>query len=300
MDSVNKGVLFILVATGIFGFMPILTRLTFDEGTNGVTIIFLRAAMAAPLLFVYMNFRKIRFSVNREEMRDLLLSGFADSATTILLYISYVYIPVGEATTLHFIYPALVSLGCVLFYREKLTKNTLAALALSLAGVYMFSDNLSFENLDGGLKGFLLAIASGFTFAIYVVCVDKTSLRGIPTAKLTFAVCVIAALCSGVYGGSGYSGGLEFGLSLKGWAYVGLLALSVSIVGIALFQLGIKYTDATTAAILSTFEPITSVVCGALFLGEKLSFYYLIGCGCIVTSVILVATAGKRKPAETR
>jgi threonine/homoserine efflux transporter RhtA len=75
---------------------------------------------------------------------------------------------------------------------------------------------------------------------------------------------------------------------------------SNAVIAITRDDFGIKYTGATTAAILSTFEPITSVICGALFLGEKLSFYNLIGCGCIVASVILVATAGKRKPAETR
>ena len=145
--------------------------------------------------------------------------------------------------------------------------------------------------------GFLLAIATGFTFAFYIIRVDKSSLRWIPAPKISFAVCVTVALCSAVYGLCGFAGGLSFALSLKGWVYAWIVALSVSIVASISLQLGIKYTGATAAAILLTFEPIASVVCGALFLGESLSFPKLLGCACIIAGVILVTTAVKKSSA---
>jgi drug/metabolite transporter (DMT)-like permease len=289
----QKGVFFAIASAVIYGSTSVLARLAYDEGTNGVTMSFLRTALALPFLFMIIKIQKIPFATSREEKRDLLLAGLASAVTTLSLYGSYAYIPVGEAATLFFIYPALVSLGCVLFYKEKLTKAILVALCLSVAGVSMFSENLSFENMrSGGTMGFLLALTAGFSFAFYVVRVDKSSLRRIPAYKITFVVCAISALFSGTYGGSGFAGGLAFNLSPKGWAYVWVVALSVSLGAIILLQLGIKYTGAPTAAILSTFEPITSVFCGALFLGERLSFPKVIGCACVVASVILVAAAG--------
>jgi drug/metabolite transporter (DMT)-like permease len=290
MNSAKKGVFFVIASAVIFGFTPVLTRFSYDEGTNGVTMTFLRAVLALPFLFAVVKIRKIPFATSRAETLDLFLAGLAAAVTTILLYVSYAYIPVGEAMTLHFIYPALVSAGCVVFYKDKLTKPILTALALSVAGVFMVSDNLSVSNMESGaMTGFVLAVASGFTFALYVVYIDKSSLRRIPAPKAAFYLCVMAALCSGVYGGSGFSGGLAFAMSLKGWVYAWVVALSVSLVAIVLLQLGIKYTNATTAAILLTFEPITSVLSGALFLGESLSFTKITGCACIVAGVILVA-----------
>jgi len=293
MSSEKKGIILVAISSVIYGISPVLARFAYDEGTNSVTIAFLRSALALPFLFIIMKIRKIPFATSPVEIRDLLSAGIAVSATTILLYSSYVYIQIGEATTLFFIFPALVSLGCVLFYKEKLTNIILIALALSAAGVYMFSENLSLENIkSAGSTGFLLAIASGFTFAFYVVRVDKSSLRHIPAPKITFAVCVIAAICSGIYGKIWHTGGLAFGMSLKGWVYAWIIALSISLVAVIFFQLGVKYMGATRAAILATLEPIISVLCGALFLGERLSFPKIIGCACIIVSVIIITTAG--------
>ncbi|MCL2103430.1 MAG: DMT family transporter [Syntrophorhabdaceae bacterium] len=293
MNSVKKGIAFVIASAVIFGSTPVLARIAYDEGANAVTIAFLRAALALPFLFAILKTQKISLAVSPTEARDLLLTGIAAACTTIFLYSSYAYIPVGEATTLHFIYPALVSLGCVFFYREKLTAAILTALVLSFAGVFLFSEDLSFANTESGsLTGFLFAVASGSCFAFYVIRVDKSSLRGIHEFKITFFLCSVTVLCSGIYGGAGYAGGLSFGLSLKGWVYAWIIALSVSLGGIVLLQAGIKRTGATTAAILSTFEPITSVFCGALFLGESLSLPKMIGCACIISSVILVTVTG--------
>jgi drug/metabolite transporter (DMT)-like permease len=159
--------------------------------------------------------------------------------------------------------------------------------------VSLFYENLSFDNIESGCAtGFLLAIAGGFAYAFYIIRVDKSSLRQIPTPKITLAVCICAMLCSGIYGWSGFGGGLSFGLSAKGWVYAWIVALSVTLVAVVFLQLGIKYTGAPAASILSTFEPITSVLCGAFFLGEHLSFPKMIGCAFIITSVIIVATSG--------
>ena len=293
MNSLQKGIVFVSISAVVYGVTPTLTRIAYDEGTNSVTVAFLRAFLALPFLFMIMKIQKIPFATSAAEKRDLALAGLAIGATSVLLYSSYNYIPVGEATTLFYIYPALVSLSCVLFYKEKLTKTIITALSMSFAGVLLVSENLSFKNVgSGGLTGFLLALASGFTFAFHVVYVDKSSLRRIPAPKITFAICVMAALTSGIYGGSRFGGGLSFDLSPKGWVYACVVALFGSLVAIVLLQAGIKYTGATTAAIISTLEPITSVLCGAIFLGENLSLPKVIGCACIVASVILVTTAG--------
>jgi len=293
MDSVKKGVFFVIVSAVILGSTPILARMAYDEGANAATMVFLRAALALPFLLVIMKIRKIPFATSFMEMRDLFLGGIAAASATILLYSSFTYISVGETMTLQFIYPALVSLGCVIFYKEKLTKAILVALILSFAGVSLFYEYQSLGNIEsGGTIGFLLAIAGGVSYAIYIIRVDKSSLRQIPTPKITLAVCICAMLCSGIYGLSEFGGGLSFGLSTKGWIYAWIVSLSVTLVAFIFLQLGIKYTGAPAAAILSTFEPITSVLCGAFFLGEHLSFPKVVGCVLIIASVIIVATAG--------
>jgi len=298
MNSVKMGVFFVIVSAVIFGSTPVLARFAYEEGANAATMVFLRAALALPFLVIIMKVRKIPFATSLTEARDLLLAGVAAASATILLYSSFTYISVGETMTLQFIYPALVSLGCVLFYKEKLTRPIIVALFLSIAGVSMFYENLSYggDTERRGALGFTLAIVAGFTYAFYIIRVDKSSLKQIPTPKITLAVCICAMACSALVGLSGIAGGgLSFGLTAMGWLYAWIVALSVTLVAVVFFQLGIKRTGAPAAAILSTFEPITSVLCGALFLGEYLSFLKIIGSLCILVSVVIVARAGNEE-----
>ena len=59
----------------------------------------------------------------------------------------------------------------------------------------------------------------------------------------------------------------------------------------SLFQLGITLIGASTTAILSTLEPITSVVLGVIILSEQISAVKLAGCALIFAGVVLVTTA---------
>ena len=68
-----------------------------------------------------------------------------------------------------------------------------------------------------------------------------------------------------------------------------------SVGAVTLFQLGVLYVGPSTSAILSTFEPITSIVCGVLILGESLSLLKIIGCVLILSGVILITLSESKK-----
>ena len=49
-----------------------------------------------------------------------------------------------------------------------------------------------------------------------------------------------------------------------------VIALGTSLFAVALLQMGLRYLDATTAAILSLLEPLFGSLCGILWLGRRL------------------------------
>ena len=116
MSTYMKGICCTLLSAVIFGFTPILVRIAYEGGANSITITFLRAWLALPLLYALMHRRHIPLRLEDSQVKHVLLLGIVGScATTVCLYMSYNFISVGMATTLHFIYPILVSLGCALF-----------------------------------------------------------------------------------------------------------------------------------------------------------------------------------------
>ncbi len=216
---------------------------------------------------------------------------FGAFATTVTLYMSYSYIPVGMATTLHFIYPVLVTAGCVLIFREGITIKKVLALLCGAAGTVLFLEH--FSAATGSGTGIFLALLSGLFYSIHMVVMDKSGIKNMHYFKLSFYLCLFGAALSGIYGG--VTGQLALHLTGQAWLFAFLVSICASVGAISLFQLGIRYTGASTAAILSTLEPITSVILGVLVLGELFTARKIAGCLCILLSVVLIAAAGKKR-----
>ena len=82
----------------------------------------------------------------------------------------------------------------------------------------------------------------------------------------------------------------------------GALALycCVSTAASLLFQLGNRFIGAQSASMLSTFEPLTSVVIGILVYHEVLTVRLGIGIFCILLAVFLLAKADGTVKEETK
>lgn len=280
----KTGVIAAVVSAVIFGFVPILGKLSFDGGSNAVTLTFLRSTISLPLLFAILLVKKIPVGLSKSETRDILIYGiFGSAATMLLLSESYHYIPAGLATTLHFIYPAVVVLADVLIFKSKLGKGKIIALMLVIAGILLF---LSIKS-GVSLPGMLLAAGSGLTYSFYIIGIERSSLSGMHYFKLSFYLCIIAAVLSCIMGL--YSGSLTFALTPSAWLYSAVISLSVSVGAISLFQIGVVRVGAPTASILSTLEPITGVVMGALILGENIPPVHLAGTLLIFSGVVTAA-----------
>ena len=71
------------------------------------------------------------------------------------------------------------------------------------------------------------------------------------------------------------------------------LSCCPSLIGVPLFQYGMKRLGGFTSSILSTFEPITTIVCGVLILQEPMSWMKAVGCVLVLGSVLCITIADK-------
>ena len=81
---------------------------------------------------------------------------------------------------------------------------------------------------------------------------------------------------------------------MSGWGVAFLFSFAISVVAVVLFQEGTFLIGAQRAAILSTFEPITSIFFGILFLGEALTPRILLGSAITLLAGALITVTGKR------
>jgi drug/metabolite transporter (DMT)-like permease len=85
------------------------------------------------------------------------------------------------------------------------------------------------------------------------------------------------------------SGNLDFHLTPLSWGVMALTANLSAFVGALLYQIGVKHIGSESAAMLSTFEPITSVVVGILVYSEPMTARIFIGCAAIIVSTLIIA-----------
>ncbi len=296
-----KGVILTMLSAIVFGFAFTLGPLTYGEaGSNPTTLTFLRNLISLPILYVILLKQNVSLKVTGKELVNLgILGGIGNAFTTLLLFISFSLIDVGIATTIHFIYPVFVTLGCVIFYKEKLSMQKALALVIATAGIacFFFGVDMS-QGLSGGMfLGLVLAIVSGVTYAFYIIYIDKTGLKNQPVFKITFYVALVSTIAMGIYGT--ITGELVLSsLTPKAWILSAVFSILCTVVALSLLQVGIKLVGASTAAIITTLEPITSIVFGVILLGESLTITKIIACSLIMLGVVVLSLAKDKNKTE--
>ncbi len=277
----NKGKMYLCISAFIYGLAPILAKFAYDGGVNVITITFLRAALAIPVLVVILKADRISLKITRKELvQILLLATLGGALPILLLYISYNHISAGLATTLHFVYPILIIFASSVIYREKISKTTILSAIIVTIGIFMFAD----INSAADKIGIILAILSGVLYSFYVIYMDKSGLDKMQYSKFTFYLMLFMSISVLLFGIATDS--VSFAISSKSWAYSILISILITIFATPLFQVGVRYEGAATAGIISTVEPITTIILGAIFLGEAMQPSQYLGGALVIIGVV--------------
>lgn len=288
MNTKQKGIIFTMIATILFGITPAVGKLTYAMGNNGVQLAFLRHLFVLPLFFIIVVYQGQSFRLNKSQWLDVFKVGFfGNTLTIVMLYSSYEYIGVGSATVLHFLYPLFVVCMNFVLYHQKLNKQQLCCLVLAIIGIFCFMDSSS-----SSLMGALLAILSGVFFAYYMVGMDRSSIRYMSPYVFNFYLVLMNSIVIFILA---FLLGRITILPVQAYILSGVVAILTSLVGVVLLQKGIYCLGASLTAILSTLEPITSIVVGVVWLNESLTLLKIIGCILVLFSTFILVKAQNQK-----
>lgn len=284
----TTGFFLVILSAVVFGLNPLLAKTIYLSGSNSMTLTVHRMLFGSiGLLIIHKMTGGGSLKVSWDEMKKLLLCALGFGSTPVLLFSSYNYLSSGMATTIHFVYPVLVLVGCVLFCHAKLTRVKLTCSVLCMAGIVCFYT-------PGGsvsLFGMLIAFCSGATYAFYIIYLSMSGLQHMPAYKLGFWMSFLSAV--GVAVVALFTKQLTFQLTAGGWGLTVVFALLTGCVASMAFQVGAKYVGPQNASLLSTFEPLTSVIVGVLVYNEALTARSVGGIVCILLSVVLLTLLGK-------
>lgn len=247
---------------------------------------FLRALLSLPFLYAVLKSKNVDLHITKEEAIKVTILGFFGTALTmVMLYLSYNYIAVGTATTLHFTYPALVMVFSVLFLGKRCNKFAVLSLLISVAGVSLFLE----KGQAGAIVGVVLALASAGSYAFYILFMDRSGLKNFYAYKLSFYLDLVATISMFLL--AGFTGNLTFAITPIGWIYSFIVAVLASVLAISFFQMGVHSIGAVGAGMFSLLEPVTSIIAGYFLLNEMMNGQKILGCVLIFLSLMIYSKA---------
>ncbi|MCK5316769.1 MAG: DMT family transporter, partial [Anaerolineales bacterium] len=173
------------------------------------------------------------------------------------------------------------------------------ALALASFGVLLTLNPVRILQSAGGgsidLLGVALVIGSAVWYAAYIIIFDRFSHRADPWVSLVWIS--LGAGISFTAAGA-FSHTLDFKIGLEGiLILLGMVTLS-TILALGTFLAGIQRVGPTTASLLSTLEPVFTVLLAIVFLGEFLTTIQTLGGGLVLAAAVLLS-ASRRHPAQS-
>ncbi|WP_106830086.1 DMT family transporter [Parabacteroides pacaensis] len=284
IGSRTKGFVCGATAAATYGLNPLFTLPLYGEGMDADSVLFYRYGFAVLILGLMMKFQHQSFALKKKEILPLVIGGLLFSASSLLLYSSYNYMDAGIASTILFVYPVMVAVIMALFFHEKLSFITLSCIVLALSGIGLLYKGDGESNLS--LVGMLLVILSSLSYAVYIVGVNQSSLKEMPTSKLTFYALL--------FGSSLYIVRTDFCMdldaipTLPAWGNILAMAFLPTVISLVCTAISIHHIGSTPTAILGALEPVTAVFFGVMIFGEQLTPRLIAGILMIITAVSFI------------
>jgi drug/metabolite transporter (DMT)-like permease len=192
--------------------------------------------------------------------------------------------------------PIWIMLMSMLFFREKLNRKKILALALAFAGCVLVS-GISGNGIS--MVGLLAGLGSGIGYGLYSILGTIALRRYSPYTVTTYTFLFAAAgswlICNPADMVSKFSAAPDLPFLLF---FCGLTALVTAVVPFLAYTLGLQKVEASKAGILATVEPMVATLIGILLFSEPLTVLSGIGILLILGAVILLNLKDRDKNAD--
>jgi len=279
----RTGALLVLASAVAFGVMPIFGKLSFEAGIGVATLLFVRFAIATPVLWATVIFRGALPRDRGPVLRALALGAVGYAMQAGLYFLALQRMDASVLSLILYSYPALVTGAAILLRRESASRRRLVALVTASGGLVLVLAGAGVGSLD--LAGCAFGAGAALTYTTYILVSDGVTktLDPLPLAALvsTGAMVTLGLVAAG-------TGGLDFGFDTIGWLWLGLAGMISTVAAVVLFFSGMSRVGPSTAAILSTLEPPVTVALVFVTFGEALGLVQLLGAVAVLGAAVIV------------
>lgn len=280
------GIFLVAVSAAAFGTLAIFGRYAYAAEMDAITILFLRFSLSALVLLAILRLRRESLPRGRPLLPLIGMGaiGYVGQAFCYLAALNYA--SSGLVALLLYLYPAFVTVLSVVVLHERMTRLKLLALLLALIG-----SGLTIGPAGGQLLGILLALGAAGIYSIYII-VGAQVMKQVSAVQSSTVIMASAGVMAGVLMAIN---GPHWPATAAGWWAVAGIVIVATVLPAVTFFIGLRRVGPTTAAMISTLEPVVTVLLAAWLEAERLQPLTLIGGGLILGAVLLLTQGELRR-----
>jgi drug/metabolite transporter (DMT)-like permease len=187
-----------------------------------------------------------------------------------------------------FSYPAMVMLIHCFMWRRAPEPRLVAAMLVTYVGIFFAMGGVDLHELRQNLFGAGLVLIAALTTAIYFLIGERYT-RELGSTRFAAIGMSSAALVLALHFLAFRSIGELRALEAYDWLLLVVLGVACMFIPGLLQAEGMRRVGAQRAAIGSTIGPPTTIALAALFLGERLNVWQILGSAMIVCSVLVLS-----------
>ena len=283
----GTGVALVVAGAALFGTLGIFGELARTAELSTATLLAARFLAASAILWASLVHRGVPIRLGRRMLVAELGLGLVYGLMSVAYFESLAWLSAGIATLVLFTYPVQVTLVSALALDEPVTIPKALALCAALGGVALVAGG----GTAFGLPGLVLVGIASLAYTVYSVG-SRVAVRTVSPlvhAAYVFLGVTVAVLLYGVVTGT-----LSMPATPAHWRLIAGITVVGTLLPMILFTAGLARIPASTAIIVSTSEPLTTVVLGVVLLDEPFTPAVAAGGAAILASVVFASPAVER------
>lgn len=282
------GVALVIGSAVCFGTLGVFGKLAYRLGLTTPQLLSYRFVLAAVLLWVAAIVVRQGLPRRHSLLGLAIMGGVGYVGQSASYFSALHFIPVSTTALLLYTFPVAVTLLATLLFGESLGWTKIAAVALAFIGTILV--------VEAQLKvaapiGIVLGLTSAAVYSGYILYGSRL-LPGIPPVSATATIVTAAAVVWSAFAAA--TGQLAVNWTSSRLALLAGFATVGTTIPVLTFILGLRLVGPSRAAILSTFEPASSVLLAVLILGEAANPIQYLGGALILASVVVLEGQGWR------
>ncbi len=306
------GIALVVAAAVGYGSGGLFARPAYEAGANWLTVMAWRFGIAMALSWMLVAMRPQTRAAVRSMAPRTIATTLGLGVMLVLqsgtYYAAIETVPLSLAGLLTSIYPPAVAFLSVWIGQPLQGRRAWLALGLTVTGMVLAVGGIKTGAMPP-LGGLLLAIAAPLFYAVWIVLAARHSGEtregtGAESGRANDALATGALLVTGTsvaYWAMALVTGnpvLPADVPVGAWPGILGVALASGFVAPQAFYAGAKRVGGAQAALISTVEPLYTILAAGFILGEMLTLPQWAGAALIIGGVVLSQTRGRATPAQ--